>query len=176
MREAVLQWTDVQEDGQQKIITVVATNVLITSKSEGGIQTSNSHWSLLLGGCRLNTIRYTASIGFSMGKVFSRSTQRTSLEPGTPHPLRQVLPYSINLDDEVDGGDVVVGTGHSVIRRGTLRSSSKVIAVKTYLQRDSTATKVKAFRNAQWLYSPVHSTSMRYTSGPSFGTRTSYHC
>ncbi|KAI6108905.1 hypothetical protein EDD16DRAFT_56941 [Pisolithus croceorrhizus] len=57
------------------------------------------------------------------------------LELGNPHPfLRQVLPYTVILDDDVDEGDISIRAGSSVILRGTLHPSNKSTAVKTYGQ------------------------------------------
>ncbi|KAI6038806.1 kinase-like domain-containing protein [Pisolithus marmoratus] len=90
----------------------------------------------------------------------SRSTQEESLELETPYPPGPLIPpCPINLDDDVDiVEDIVIFTAHSEIRRGTLRSSNRAIAVKTCRDTDPTTIEVKAFRNTRitLLTSPQH--------------------
>lgn len=72
------------------------------------------------------------------------------LEPAEDEPLQaslllQVLPYS-NLNNDVEGGDVVAYTAYSVIRRARLRGSNKGMAVKTSLSIDVTAHSVLSMK------------------------------
>lgn len=77
-----------------------------------------------------------------MGSALSRLGQWVHPELGNPHPLlRQIPRYIVRLNDNIDGGDIIISTSHSVIRRGVLRGSRRTIAVKTCKQRDATAVK-----------------------------------
>lgn len=93
-----------------KLITVTVTNVPIVLKSGGSVP----HPTVAVSKRRHrpNAVQQTArSVQHSMGKVLSRLTRWASLELGNQHPSPpQVPPCSINLDYNIDGGEIVIAT------------------------------------------------------------------